>query len=259
MLLPLTCLSNLFYEFFQAQYLTSTFEMLWKQAVPAKEQIQELWSGDLSRHKGRASDDNTNATAPLLSRGLQPFFAVRDSNKSRGLINSKVLFLAMVYKTILENVKDIIAASLTVVESAKNEIIWLLPPQMLVFAGQFGVTSKSKALIEKGGRVRGITQISETDLRVVRELLDIGEDVRHVDQYRGEFMVVVDKTECISSIPQQSVNIGDLSLDDRVVGFWTDEPAYAEYLITTFEAAWKEAVDAKKRIEELLQQDLPQS
>jgi hypothetical protein len=165
----------------------------------------------------------------------------------------------MVNKTILENVKDIIAASLTVVESAKNEIIWLLPPQMLVFAAQFGLTNKSKVLIEKGGRVRGITQISETDLRVVRELLDIGEDVRHVDEYRGEFMVVVDKTECISSIPQQSVNIGDLSLDNRVVGFWTDEPAYAEYLITTFEAAWKEAIDAKKRIEELLQQGLPQS
>ena len=165
----------------------------------------------------------------------------------------------MVHKTILENVKDIIAASLTVVESAKNEIIWLLPPQMLVFAGQFGLTNKSKVLIEKGGRVRGITQISETDLRVVRELLDIGEDVRHVDEYQGEFMVVVDKTECISSIPQQSVNIGDLSLDDRVVGFWTDEPTYTEYLITTFEAAWKEAIDAKKRIEELLQQGLPQS
>jgi hypothetical protein len=130
---------------------------------------------------------------------------------------------------------------------------------MLAFAGQFGLTNKSKVLIEKGGRVKGITQISETDLRVVRELLDIGEDVRHVDEYRGEFMVVVDKTECISSIPQQSVNIGDLSLDDRVVGFWTDEPAYAEYLITTFEAAWKEAIDAKKRLEELLQQGLPQS
>jgi hypothetical protein len=165
----------------------------------------------------------------------------------------------MVHKTILESVKDIIAASLTVVESAKNEIIWLLPPQMLAFAGQFGLTNKSKVLIEKGGRVRGITQISETDLRVVRELLDIGEDVRHVDEYQGEFMVVVDKTECISSIPQQSVNIGDLSLDDRVVGFWTDEPTYTEYLITTFEAAWKEAIDAKKRIEELLQQGLPQS
>jgi len=164
----------------------------------------------------------------------------------------------MVHKTILENVKDIIAAGSMVVESAKNEIIWLLSPQMLVLASQFGLPNKSKVLIEKGGRVRGITQISETDLRVVRELLDIGEDVRHVDQYRGEFMVVVDKTECISSIPQQSVNIGDLSLDDRVVGFWTDEPTYAEYLITTFEAAWKEAVDAKKRLEEL-QQGLPQS
>jgi hypothetical protein len=176
---------------------------------------------------------------------------------SRGFIKLKVLFLAMVYKTILENVKDVIAAGSSVVESATNEIIWLLPLQMLVFARQFGLTDKSKVLIERGGRVRGITQISETYLRVMRELLDIGEDVRHVDQYRGEFMLVVDKRESISSIPQQIVDIGDLSLDERVVAFWTDDPSYAEYLTTTFEASWKEAVDATKHIEELLVRSPP--
>jgi len=48
----------------------------------------------------------------------------------------------MVNKTILENVKDVIATGLGVVESAKSDIIWLLPPQMLVFAGQFGLTKK---------------------------------------------------------------------------------------------------------------------
>jgi hypothetical protein len=164
----------------------------------------------------------------------------------------------MAHKTILENVKDVIAAGSSVVESAENEIMWLLPPQMMVFAGQYGLTNKSKALIEKGGRVRGITQISGIYLHVVRELLDIGEDVRHVDQYRGEFMLVVDKRESISSVPQHIVDIGDLSLDDPVVGFWTDEPSYAEYLTTTFEAAWKEAVDANKRIHELSQQGPPQ-
>jgi hypothetical protein len=159
----------------------------------------------------------------------------------------------MIHKTIIENVKDVIAVGSSVVESAQNEIIWLLPPQMLVFAGQFGLTNKSKALIEKGGCVRGITQISGSDLRVVRELLDIGEDVRHVDQYRAEFMVVADSRESISSIPQQSVDLENLSLDDHVVGFWSDEASYAEYLITSFEAAWKDAVDAKKRIQELEQ------
>jgi hypothetical protein len=163
----------------------------------------------------------------------------------------------MAHKTILENVKDVIAAGSSVVESARSEIIWILPPQMMVFAGQFGLTDKSKMLIEKGGRVRGITQISVTYLNVVRDLLDIGEDVRHVDQYRGEFMLVVDRRESISSVPQHAVDIGDLSLDDRVVGFWTDDPSYSEYLITTFEAAWEESVDANKRIEELLEQGPP--
>jgi hypothetical protein len=161
---------------------------------------------------------------------------------SRGFIKLKVLFLAMVYKTILENVKDVVAAGSSVVESATNEIIWLLPPQMLVFARQFGLTDKSKMFIKKGGRVRGITQISAPDVRVVRELLDIGEDVRHIDQYRGEFMLVVDGRESVSSIPQQIVDIGDLSLDERVVAFWADDPSYAEYLTTTFESTWKEAV-----------------
>jgi len=159
----------------------------------------------------------------------------------------------MGHKTILETVKDVIAAGSTVVESAQNEIMWLLPPQMLVFASQFGLTDKSKELIKKGGRVRGITQISGTYVRVVGELLDIGEDVRHVDQYRGEFMLVVDQRESISSVPQHAVDIEDLSLDDRVVGFWSDEPSYAEYLAATFEGAWNDAVDANKRIQELLE------
>jgi hypothetical protein len=71
-------------------------------------------------------------------------------------------------------------------------------------------------------------------------------------------MVVVDKRESIS-IPQLNVDLGNLSLDDRVIGFWTDDPSYAEHLSSTFEAAWKEAVDAKKRIQELLEQGLPQA
>ncbi len=159
----------------------------------------------------------------------------------------------MVNKTILENVKDVIAAGLTIGESARNELIWSPPPQMLIFAGQYGLTNQSKELIEKGGHVRGITQISRTYLDPVRKLLDIGEDIRHVNQYRGVFMLVADTRESISSIPQQTVNVGDVSLDNRVVAFWTDEPSYAAYLTTSFEAAWKEAVDAKKRIQELVE------
>ena len=175
---------------------------------------------------------------------------------SRGFIKSRVIFLVMV-STIIENVKDVIAAGTTLVDSAKTELIWLLPPAMLAFAIHYGIPKKSKMLIEKGGRVRGLTEISGTNIDVVRTFMDIGEDVRHIDQYRGEFMLVADTRESISSIPQQTVNVADVSLDNRVVAFWTDDPSYAAYLTTTFEAAWTDAVDAKERIQELLGQGAP--
>jgi len=159
----------------------------------------------------------------------------------------------MVNKTILESVKDAIAAASAVVESAESELLWLLPPELLAFAGTYGLTTRSKMLIENGVRVRGITQISEAHIDMVRRFLDIGEEVRHIDQYRGEFLVVADKKESISSIPQQAVTVDGLSLDDRIIGFWTDDPTYAEYLANIFEASWKEALDARKRIQELEQ------
>ena len=159
----------------------------------------------------------------------------------------------MANKTILENVKDAIAASAVIVESAKNEIVWILPPQALVFAAQYGLTDKSEMLIEEGGHVRGITDISSPYTSVVRELLDIGEQVRHLHRYQGEFMLIADQTDSLSSLALQKADLRDLALDDHIAAFWTDDPSYTEYLMTTFEAVWKDAVDAKKHIEQLLE------
>jgi hypothetical protein len=154
-------------------------------------------------------------------------------------------------KKVVENIRAIIAVGSTILESARNEILWLLPPQMLIYSWQLGLTEKLRAVIEKGGQVRGITQISGTDVGVVRRLLDIGEGVRHVDEYRAEFMLVADKKLSVSSIPHQNINLEDLSLDYRVMACLTDDPSYVENLIATFEASWKEAIDAKQRLQEL--------
>jgi hypothetical protein len=61
-------------------------------------------------------------------------------------------------------------------------------------------------------------------------------------------MLVGDKRQSISSI---NVNMEYLSLDDPLVAFWTDDQAYADFLIATFETAWNKAADAEKRIREL--------
>jgi hypothetical protein len=150
--------------------------------------------------------------------------------------------------TIIESVKDALAVGSNIIESAKSGIVWLLPPEMLIFASQFGLTDKCKTLIENGGRVRGITRVTKTYAKVIGELLDIGEEVSHVDRYQGAFMLVGDKKESISSI---YLDLKALSLDDQLRAFWTDNLAYADYLMSTFEFEWESAVDAKKILQEL--------
>jgi hypothetical protein len=154
----------------------------------------------------------------------------------------------MAEKIIIESVKDALAVGSSIIESAKNEIVWLLPPEMLIFSDQFGLTNKCQTLIENGGRVRGITKITSVYSKVIQRLVDIGEEIRHVDRYQGAFMVVGDKKESISSI---YLDLEGLSLDDALRAFWTDNQSYTDYLMSTFDFEWNGALDAKKILLEL--------
>jgi hypothetical protein len=62
----------------------------------------------------------------------------------------------------------------------------------------------------------------------VRELLDIGEDVRLVNNQQ-EVLFLCDKTESVSSINPVTE---DLVLNDQLVAYWTDDPTYAAYLFS---------------------------
>jgi hypothetical protein len=154
----------------------------------------------------------------------------------------------MAGKVVVESVTDALAVASNIVESATNEIAWLLPPEMLIFSTQFGIAEKCKTLIENGGRVRGITQITGIYRDVIQQRIDYGEEIRHIDRYQGAFMLVGDKKESISSI---YLDLKELSLDDELRAFWTDNEAYSDYLMSTFEFEWNSAVDANKRLLEL--------
>jgi hypothetical protein len=156
--------------------------------------------------------------------------------------------MIMAEKIIIESVKDALAVGSSIIESAKNEIVWLLPPEMLIFSDQFGLTNKCQTLIENGGRVRGITKITSVYSKVIQRLVDIGEEIRHVDRYQGAFMLVGDKKESISSI---YLDLEELSLDDALRAFWTDNQSYTDYLMSTFDFEWNGALDAKKILLEL--------
>jgi hypothetical protein len=152
--------------------------------------------------------------------------------------------------TIVTNVKDTLAVGSNIMESATNEIVWLLPPELLVFSVHYGLPEKSKKLIEKGGRVRGVFRISSPFIELARVLLDIGENLRHVEHYAGVFFLVVDKKQSISSM---HLHTEDLALEDEIVAFWSEDPTYADYLLSNFEPAWKQGVDAQERMRELLE------
>ena len=126
---------------------------------------------------------------------------------------------------------------------------------MLVIASLYGINEGSKKLIEHGGRVRGISDISYTYIEPAQELLNIGEDIRHYDLYRGLFFGVIDKKICFSSI---NADISRISLDEPSILLWTDEAPYAEYLTSTFEMLWERSVPAAQRIEELVKEGPPQ-
>ena len=147
--------------------------------------------------------------------------------------------------TIIESVKDALAVGSTIVESATREIVWLLPPAMLVLAAQYGIHDKSITLIERGGRVQGLFRISAPYVELARSFLDGGEDLRHIEHHEGVFFLVGDKKQSISSM---HINPDDLSLDDPLVAFWSEDPSYAEYLLSDFESAWLQSVDARETI-----------
>jgi hypothetical protein len=150
--------------------------------------------------------------------------------------------------TIIETVRDAIAVALTIIESAEKEVCWLVPAPLLVLAAHFNLNDKSRVLMQKEGHERGITEISPLYVEAVSALIDIGVDIRHMERYGGTFMVVGDRSKSISSM---DVNAQDLSLDDDIVAFWTENPDYTAYLLSSFERTWAEATNAQERIEEL--------
>jgi hypothetical protein len=81
-------------------------------------------------------------------------------------------------------------------------------------------------------------------------------EVRHFDKYSGLLFFVFDEKICLNVI-----NIADVkrvSLNIPLSVLWTDDPAYAQYLISTFEMVWQQSIPAEQRIQELLKQGPPQ-
>jgi sugar-specific transcriptional regulator TrmB len=150
---------------------------------------------------------------------------------------------------IIKSVKELVAAAIPLVDSMQEEWLVVVPGLATVIASLFGINDAAAALIQRGGKVRTLVDISYPIIDNVQELLHIGEEVRHTDQH-GVMFVVYDRKHSMTNMnPPRSA-----SLNAPMTALWTDDPTYALYLASTFEMLWKQAVPAEERIQELLEQ-----
>ena len=109
---------------------------------------------------------------------------------------------------IIKNIKELVAIGTSLVASLERELMYVIPGDMLIFASLYGLTGTRK-LIERNGRVRVITNISYSTIETVQQLLDVGEDVRHYNKYRGVYFGVWDRKICLNAI---NVDVGEFRL-----------------------------------------------
>lgn len=156
---------------------------------------------------------------------------------------------------IIKSIKELIAVSMPLLDSLQEEWLVAAPAYLTVVASLFGVNDAVHEFIKRGGKVRAIIDISYQVIEPVQEMIAIGEEVRHIDEH-GVMFVVFDRKTSISAI---NAEVKRISLNEPVSGLWTDDPAYAQYLASTFEMVWRQSIPAEQRIQELLRQGPPQA
>ena len=156
---------------------------------------------------------------------------------------------------ILKSVGDVTTAALTTLKSIEKEWVAVIPAISTVLSSLY-VLEDDKKFIDRGGKIRFITDITYPYVEVIQQHLDLEMEVKHLDKYTGILFFVFDKKISMSGI---NVGIRRVSLNELVSVLWTDDPIYAEYLTSTFEMLWNQAIPAAQRIEELLKEGPPQA
>jgi sugar-specific transcriptional regulator TrmB len=156
---------------------------------------------------------------------------------------------------IIKSIKELVGIASPLAAATKNEVIIVTPEEVITVASLFGILDEVKKLIGRGASFRMLTDVSYAGIEFIKEALDVGEDVRHLDGYQGVYFAVMDRKVCLHGI---NLDIKHISLTQPIAMLYTDDSTYAEYLLATFEMLWQQSVPAAQRIEELQKQGPPQ-
>ena len=149
---------------------------------------------------------------------------------------------------IVKSLRELIATALPTLASMEKEWVVVGDAIISVISSLYALEDDKKFL-DRGGTIRLITDITYPYVEAIQQHLDIGIDIRHFDEYTGIMFSVFDRKISTSAI---NVDLKSVSLSQPLSMLWTDDPVYAEYLMSTFELLWEEAVPAAQRIQRVV-------
>jgi sugar-specific transcriptional regulator TrmB len=156
---------------------------------------------------------------------------------------------------IIKNLKELVTTMLPILTSLEEEWLCVIPAQAAVVFTQFGMLPFTREFIERGGKQLVIIDLTYPIIGTIRELLDIGGDIRHFGK-QGFVYTVFDRKISISAI---NAELTRFSLDEPMKALYVEDRTYARYLTSTFETIWKQSIPAEERIQELLKQGPPKA
>lgn len=151
-------------------------------------------------------------------------------------------------RSVVTNLKDLIATSSSIIDAAQTSIVWCAPSSMLNVFVSYGLFKSSKTFLERGGSMRGVTEISPSLAGPMLQLVEAGAAIHHASQPLRVFMLLGDARESISSL---QIDPERFSLTMLIAAFWTDDASYAAWLLDRFEAEWTQSIDGEERMREL--------
>jgi len=162
---------------------------------------------------------------------------------------------------IIKSLREHVAITLSLINSTDSEIIAVVPQITSVVGSLYGWYEEAKKFIDRGGKIRIISDLSSRTIELAQQAIDIGIDGRVYDGYMGVMFNVYDRKTSQVTINMDRITINmdknSISLNQPLSILMTDDPTYAYYLISTFELLWEQAVPAAQRIEELLDEGPP--
>ena len=150
---------------------------------------------------------------------------------------------------VIKGRSNALAITEQLVTTAEARIMFISSLTGLSILSTSGILEHCINAVDRGVRVKFISEVLSKNVDSVREALAGGIEVRHYDDYAGLRYLVADTRESLTTITFDERRHGKDAGDSA---FWTNNPEYAQYLEASFALLWDNGVEATQRVDAVL-------